>query len=507
MKDVILGLLLGNFMAVLSWALVCAPIAVQTRLTLYWYLRRIAGPVVTAVYNVLNGVLYCILAGAMITVAASAVRIPFGIPPQTGWLPHDWRFVAVVLGVGAVVVTVAILGFKRLAQFSLVSSPWLLTMFASGALATLPTLAMSVLKTGELHGLSDFWRLAQASIWTGKSLTGAKPIGFWHVAAFAWICNLAMHIGLSDMALLRYARRWTYGFYSAFGMFLGHYLAWVAAGIMGASTALALRRPLIELDAGAVAHYSLGVAGAIAVVVAGWTTANPTLYRAGLAFQAITPNWPRWLVTLLAGTITTLIACSPFVFTELLNFVGIYGLLLMPVGAVVFVEHWLFPKLGLSRGWASRKGLALNWSALTSWAISVAIALALWLGGILHLFFLFIPTWVLTASLYLFLSRLAGAGEVPPEAEPSPAKVARTEGAPPSRPARKRNPLIAGMLLSLAVLSLLACLALSIWVFLSGGEGYERALELFKAWLPLPTALYFASGIGWAWYTERGLGP
>ena len=42
--DIVLGLLLGNLLAVLSWTFVCAPIAVGTRLTLYWYLRRIAGP-------------------------------------------------------------------------------------------------------------------------------------------------------------------------------------------------------------------------------------------------------------------------------------------------------------------------------------------------------------------------------------------------------------------------------------------------------------------------------
>src|SRR2546425_8554711 len=47
-RDIFAGLLLGNLLAVLSWTLVCAPIAVDTRLTLYWYLRRIAGPWVTA---------------------------------------------------------------------------------------------------------------------------------------------------------------------------------------------------------------------------------------------------------------------------------------------------------------------------------------------------------------------------------------------------------------------------------------------------------------------------
>ena len=76
--DIFVGLLLGNLMAVLTWTFVCAPIAVQTRLTLYWYLRKIAGPVTTTVYNILNAMLFCVLAGCMITVSASAVRTVFG---------------------------------------------------------------------------------------------------------------------------------------------------------------------------------------------------------------------------------------------------------------------------------------------------------------------------------------------------------------------------------------------------------------------------------------------
>ena len=96
-KDIFLGLAIGNLLAVLTWALLCAPIAVQTRLTLYWYLRRIGGPFMTVIYNVLNAVLFCILAGCMITVSASAVRIPFNIPAQVNWYPTDFSFVLVVL--------------------------------------------------------------------------------------------------------------------------------------------------------------------------------------------------------------------------------------------------------------------------------------------------------------------------------------------------------------------------------------------------------------------------
>jgi len=215
-----------------------------------------------------------------------------------------------------------------------------------------------------------------------------KVYTFWHIAAFAWICNLAMHLGLSDMALFRFARHWWYGVYSAFGMFLGHYVAWICAGIMGAGVASVamMDSPLTLLDSGEVAFRALGVMGALAVVIAGWTTSNPTLYRAGLALQVVTPGWPRWLVTLLAGVVTTAVACFPFVFRQLLNFVGIYGLLLMPVGAIVVTEHWIFPLLGLKRYWSSRKGQLINWPASIAWLVALLFALGCWRFDLLHLF-------------------------------------------------------------------------------------------------------------------------
>ena len=43
MTDILLGLLIGNILAVLSWTLITTPIAVETRLSLYTYLQKIAG--------------------------------------------------------------------------------------------------------------------------------------------------------------------------------------------------------------------------------------------------------------------------------------------------------------------------------------------------------------------------------------------------------------------------------------------------------------------------------
>ena len=65
--DLIVGLLLGNLLAVLSWTFVTAPIATRARLTLYYQLEKICGRQLVTLYNLANGVMFCFLAGAMIT--------------------------------------------------------------------------------------------------------------------------------------------------------------------------------------------------------------------------------------------------------------------------------------------------------------------------------------------------------------------------------------------------------------------------------------------------------
>jgi purine-cytosine permease-like protein len=386
-RDLLLGLLIGNLLAVLSWTFICAPIAVRTRLTLYWYLRKIAGPGVTVVYNVANALLYCVLAGAMISVSATAVGLLFGIPvPKLGSvLPSSLGWVLIVLVLGAAFTTVAILGFAKLSRFAEVAAPWIFVVFVAGALAMLPRL-------GVTPDLGNLWEVATTQIWNGVAAAGQEKFGFWHVLSFAWFCNLAMHIGLSDMALFRYARKWTYGLYSAFGMYPGHMLAWLASGVMVAAVGR-------EMHPGLMAYEAVGIAGVAGVLFAGWTTANPTLYRAGLALQTVTPGWPRWKITLVAGTATTVLACFPVFFLKLLDYVAIYGLVLMPIGAIVFAEHWLFPLLKIKQYQAEKRGWTFNGAALVVWLGTLAAVFAL----PLHLYFRWLPGWFIALVSYTAL--------------------------------------------------------------------------------------------------------
>jgi NCS1 family nucleobase:cation symporter-1 len=284
-------------------------------------------------------------------------------------------------------------------------------------------------------------------------------------------------------------------------MYVGHYVAWICAGVMGAAAAFVAHKPLAQLDSGDVASQALGVSGALAVMIAGWTTANPTLYRAGLALQVVTPDWPRWKVTLLAGALTTLMACSPFVFTKLLDFVGVYGLLLMPVGAIVFVEHWIFPRIGFTQFWASRKGLVVSWPALVAWLGSVSLAVVAWQGGWIHLFFLAIPVWLLTAVVYTALAAVAGArGTLPSDPirePPPPARAAARAHSPAPRTAAWT----AAGVVTLATLA--ALLALSFWVYASGAGEWEPRLSSYKGIAAALTAVYFAAGVVWMNENEK----
>ncbi|MFD1690830.1 hypothetical protein ACFSHR_02465 [Azotobacter chroococcum] len=126
-------------------------------------------------------------------------------------------------------------------------------------------------------------------------------------------------------------------------MLFGHYIAWIAAGIMGAGTAVILKTSITTLDPGDVAFHALGLSGFVIVIVAGWTTANANLYRAGLAAQAIFHKHSLKQTTLVVGIVTVIVACFPFVFTKMLPLLTYAGLLVVPVGAIVFAEHVIFP--------------------------------------------------------------------------------------------------------------------------------------------------------------------
>ncbi len=395
---IVIGLFLGNLLAVLSWAFLTAPIATRERITLYYHLERIVGIRLVSIYNLVNGLMFCFLAGSMIAVSATAVGIPFDIamPTLTDWLPTSIGWMITVLAVGLVITVVAILGYEQVSRFANLASPWMILVFLASAFAVMPQLGIS--------SFSDFWVVAQEKIWTGSPLAGQSKFTIWHTIFFAWFANMAMHIGMADLSIFRYAKKWQYGFSSATGMYVGHYLAWMASGILYAYFLAKYGTQGGEFAPGKIAYEAVGVAGAICVVIAGWTTANPTIYRAGLAFQSINPSWKRWKVTLVTGLVTSIAAFFPALVMKLLDFVAIYGFVLMPMGAVIFIDAYLMKKVGLLPFFAEKVGKRFNWAAGISWFFTLLTGLVFFLYLGVEVYFLGLPGWFIAAAIYLLMS-------------------------------------------------------------------------------------------------------
>lgn len=415
--DIIFGLLIGNILAVLSWTLITSPIAVETRLSLYTYLNKIAGDSMSKLYNWANILIFTVISAAMVTVSSTAVRFAFGIPAQLEWYPTNLWFILIVLFVGVFVVFIAIYGFKAVADFSGICAPWLFTMFACGAIVLMPALSLDVLGVTLPKGWQDLIHIGNQSIWTGMNSDGAPGIGIVEVIGFGWAANTITHFGLIDMALLRFAKKKSYGLSTSTGMLFGHYIAWISAGIMGAGTAVILGKSIVELDPGDVAFYALGWSGFVIVIVAGWTTAITNLYRAGLAAQAVYSNQSRRKTTIIVGIAMVIVACFPFVFSQILPLLTYAGLLVVPVGAIVFAEHQLFPKIGYTRYWSKYQNYKNSTPAVLSWVLGLLFGFGLNALDLMSFYYLFIPTWFFTIVVYILLAGKYGAKQQYPEGE------------------------------------------------------------------------------------------
>ena len=407
--DIFIGLFIGNILATLTYALVCAPIATDTRLTLYSYIKKVLGPYMQKIYNAVWGLASIAMAASMLTVSGSSLREIFGIKLQTEWYPTDVKYVIVVIALGVIVTIVAANGFNAVAKFSSICVPWMIIVFAAGFAVVVPQL-IELTGSAGIHSFSDFLNLMNTSVWTGEVADGGTKLTVYHVAGFAWMCNLAYHGGLNDMAMFRYAKTWKYGFVTAYGMFVGHFFAWASAGIMGATASIMLKQSLLVLDSGAITNAVLGWTGLIAVIIAGWTTANPSIYRAALSYQTIFPNISVKKLTYAIGAVTTVLACFPIT-ANVMTIVNIIVLVVPSIGAIIIAEHWVLPKLGGTRYWSKYKGWKINYAGLLTWLISLGFVVIMTLTHAIHSYFLFLPNYLLAFVVYLILASLMGAKE------------------------------------------------------------------------------------------------
>jgi hypothetical protein len=111
-------------------------------------------------------------------------------------------------------------------------------------------------------------------------------------------------------------------------------------------------------------------------------------------------------VTLVTGMLAAVAGMFPAIAMRLLDFVALYGMILMPMGAVIFVDFWLFPKIGLRSYLAEATGIRFNWAAGLTWFVTLGVCSWLVLSGRTQIFFVSLPGWFIAAVLYIVLSWL-----------------------------------------------------------------------------------------------------
>lgn len=211
-------------------------------MSVYTYLNSTTGRLMTWLYNAANAIIFAIIAAAMITVSATALRLVFGFPAQTEAYPTNWGFIVIAMAFGSVAVLVAAFGFNALAEFASICGPWLMVMFVTGGMTMIPVVAEAVTGSPVVSSWQEFINIGGEGVFTGRTPEGAEGIGLLGIIGYSWAANSFAHAGLIDMSLFRYAKKSWYGYLSGTGMFLGHYVAWLAAGFMGAATA-AITKP------------------------------------------------------------------------------------------------------------------------------------------------------------------------------------------------------------------------------------------------------------------------
>ncbi len=201
LSDSIRSLLRRSFFAVLAGRFLVGSIARSKRLTLYDQRERISGDSLVRFYNIVNGLLFGFLAGAMVAVDTSAVAVPFGITfdvPESRFAVSNLTVTSLVAIVGVVIAVAAAGRSARGSRVANIAAPWVIVVPAACGVVSLAQMkASSMLTLPE----GTFWAAAIAFVQEG---IGPRAFPFGQIVVFAayvvipcWIACGAFSLFLS----------------------------------------------------------------------------------------------------------------------------------------------------------------------------------------------------------------------------------------------------------------------------------------------------------------------
>jgi len=227
------------------------------------------------------------------------------------------KWLVLIIG-GILMTSTAIFGFKALSMLSVIVVPLLLIL-----------LLVTLFKASADISIAEIF----AKVPNEPMLLGA---------AISMVTG-AMAAGVSWMPdITRYSRnKRQAAFGMVFGMMVGFPLLIILATYLGTvSGTHDFVAVMLTFNVGFWALFALFV-----VITSTWTTNDNNLYSAALAFNALIPKWPKWVLTtvggLLGGALGT-IAALLGILGQFINWMMALGIMITPMAAVMIVDFFLF---------------------------------------------------------------------------------------------------------------------------------------------------------------------
>lgn len=150
--------------------------------------------------------------------------------------------------------------------------------------------------------------------------------------------------------------------------FKGLYLIGMPLAIIQPISAMILALYTDSAEFGVVMVTMGGIFGLLMVVLGAWTSNDNALYSASLAFTAMFKKFRRWLVAIVLGVSSSIIAA----FIDLSMYVNImlvFGSFLVPILGIMIADFYILPRVGLESGLSLKNHEKINKIAITVWFI------------------------------------------------------------------------------------------------------------------------------------------
>lgn len=147
-------------------------------------MENIFGKILVTGYNLADGILFCFLFCAVVTLSATAVDMPFDmeITKLTDTTPNSMTCEIIVILIGAFIALIGSTGYNTVSK----ANNWMFLVIVLAFAAC----GIGALNKLSVHNFADIWNsLGEESNPFHRQLKNT----FWHVVIWSWFANACMH--------------------------------------------------------------------------------------------------------------------------------------------------------------------------------------------------------------------------------------------------------------------------------------------------------------------------